>query len=163
MASGFFAIAADDRFIGRAGLHHVEIDGAARNRDRICGDAGILAPRIRDRDGARDSRYRGQTRIRDLVAFTLPTNLGSRGVMEKVGFRYERDITWANLPHVLYRSDMPLTGGEHRGELAVGIEQVARQFARPAAVQMIVAVDFGDARDAPHQYRGNRGRRGRSA
>ncbi len=41
--------------------------------------------------------------IRDLVAFTLPTNLGSRGVMEKAGFRYERDITWANLPHVLYR------------------------------------------------------------
>jgi [ribosomal protein S5]-alanine N-acetyltransferase len=41
--------------------------------------------------------------IRGLVAFTLPTNLGSRGVMEKVGFRYERDIVWAALPHVLYR------------------------------------------------------------
>ena len=41
--------------------------------------------------------------LRDLVAFTLPSNLGSRGVMEKVGFRYERDIRWANLPHVLYR------------------------------------------------------------
>ncbi len=42
-------------------------------------------------------------RVHDVVAFTLPTNLGSRGVVEKVGFTYEREITWANLPHVLYR------------------------------------------------------------
>ena len=40
---------------------------------------------------------------RDLVAFTLPTNLGSRRVMEKCGFHYERDIEHAGLPHVLYR------------------------------------------------------------
>ena len=37
-----------------------------------------------------------QTRlIRELAA--------SRRVMERVGFRYERDIIWAGMPHVLYR------------------------------------------------------------
>ena len=39
----------------------------------------------------------------ELVSFTLPTNLRSRRVMEKAGFRHERDFAWAGLPHVLYR------------------------------------------------------------
>jgi [ribosomal protein S5]-alanine N-acetyltransferase len=41
--------------------------------------------------------------LEEIVAFTLPDNVGSRRVMEKAGFRYERDIEWARLPHVLYR------------------------------------------------------------
>jgi RimJ/RimL family protein N-acetyltransferase len=41
--------------------------------------------------------------LEEIVAFTLPHNLASRRVMEKTGFRYERDIEWAALPHVLYR------------------------------------------------------------
>ena len=45
--------------------------------------------------------------ITDIVAFTLPTNLGSRGVMEKVGFTYQRDFIWADLPHVMYRRQLP--------------------------------------------------------
>jgi [ribosomal protein S5]-alanine N-acetyltransferase len=39
----------------------------------------------------------------DIVAFTLPTNVASRRVMEKSGFEYETDIVHAGLPHVLYR------------------------------------------------------------
>lgn len=42
-------------------------------------------------------------RLTSLVAFTLPTNTGSRRVMEKLGFLYERDISHAGLSHVLYR------------------------------------------------------------
>lgn len=41
--------------------------------------------------------------LEEIVAFTLPSNLASRRVMEKVGFTYERDIEWAALRHVLYR------------------------------------------------------------
>jgi [ribosomal protein S5]-alanine N-acetyltransferase len=41
--------------------------------------------------------------LAEIVAFTLPYNVASRRVMEKVGFTYERDIEWARLPHVLYR------------------------------------------------------------
>jgi [ribosomal protein S5]-alanine N-acetyltransferase len=43
----------------------------------------------------------------DVVAFTLPTNVASRRVMEKSGFEYERDIVHAGLPHVLYRHPGP--------------------------------------------------------
>ena len=39
----------------------------------------------------------------DLICFTLPTNRASQRVMEKAGFRYERDGVWADLPHVFYR------------------------------------------------------------
>ena len=38
-----------------------------------------------------------------VVSFTLPGNLASRRVMEKLGFRFERETTYAGLPHVLYR------------------------------------------------------------
>ena len=39
----------------------------------------------------------------EIVAFTLPNNLGSRRVMEKAGFLYEREFEWKGRPHVLYR------------------------------------------------------------
>jgi RimJ/RimL family protein N-acetyltransferase len=41
--------------------------------------------------------------LASIVAFTVPNNLASRRVMEKVGMRYERDIIHAGLPHVLAR------------------------------------------------------------
>ena len=51
---------------------------------------------------ARDLAYsRG---LKSVVAFTLPTNTASRRVMEKLGMNFERDITHADLPHVLYRA-----------------------------------------------------------
>jgi RimJ/RimL family protein N-acetyltransferase len=41
--------------------------------------------------------------LTSVVCFTLPYNLGSRRVMEKAGFEYERDTERVGLPHVLYR------------------------------------------------------------
>jgi len=38
------------------------------------------------------------------VAFTLPTNVASRRVMDNAGFQYERDVVHADLPQVLYRA-----------------------------------------------------------
>jgi RimJ/RimL family protein N-acetyltransferase len=45
----------------------------------------------------------GDLGLPDVVSFTLHDNAGSRRVMEKLGFSYERDIEHAGLPHVLYR------------------------------------------------------------
>jgi RimJ/RimL family protein N-acetyltransferase len=42
--------------------------------------------------------------VNSVVALTLPVNDRSRRVMEKLGMTYERDVTHADLPHVLYRS-----------------------------------------------------------
>ena len=93
----------DGRFIGRGGLRHVEIDGASEIEI-----AYALMPEFWRRGLASEMArafldVAAQLGIDNLIAFTLPTNVGSRGVMEKVGFRYQRDIIWANRPHVLYR------------------------------------------------------------
>jgi ribosomal-protein-alanine N-acetyltransferase len=45
----------------------------------------------------------GRLQLPDVVAFTMPTNSRSRRVMEKLGFTFERDFVYADLPHVLYR------------------------------------------------------------
>jgi ribosomal-protein-alanine N-acetyltransferase len=47
----------------------------------------------------------------DVVSFTLPHNVASRRVMEKLGMTYERDIERAGLPHVLYRLAAPQAAG----------------------------------------------------
>ena len=39
----------------------------------------------------------------EIVTFTLPTNLASQRVMQKLGFEFDRDGEHAGLPHVFYR------------------------------------------------------------
>jgi [ribosomal protein S5]-alanine N-acetyltransferase len=41
--------------------------------------------------------------LSEVVCFTLLTNRDSQRVMQKVGFRFERDGMHADLPHVFYR------------------------------------------------------------
>ena len=38
-----------------------------------------------------------------MIAYTLPHNVASRGVMERAGFTYERDILVDHHQHVVYR------------------------------------------------------------
>jgi ribosomal-protein-alanine N-acetyltransferase len=45
----------------------------------------------------------GDLALPAVVALALPDNLTSRRVMDKSGFSFEREITHAGLPHVLYR------------------------------------------------------------
>ena len=54
-----------------------------------------------------------------LVGFTLPDNIGSRRLMEKLGMQYESVIEHAGLPHVLYRirrHRAALEGGTDHGK-----------------------------------------------
>ena len=96
----------DGEFVGYGGIKHAVVEG----RDEI-----ELAYAIR-------SDYWGKgfateisiaslklgfdlMHLDRIVAFTLPHNHASRGVMEKCGFTYQRDIVHAGLPHVLYVLD----------------------------------------------------------
>ncbi|HYB91722.1 MAG TPA: GNAT family N-acetyltransferase [Candidatus Binataceae bacterium] len=94
----------DGRFAGRAGLRDVQIDGSAETellyalRPEFWGK-GIATEIARAVVRIAFDRLR----IATLIAYTLPDNRASRRVMEKAGFRFEREITWAGLPHVLYR------------------------------------------------------------
>ena len=91
----------DGRFVGRGGLRRVHVGG----RDEVEVGYGLvpdfwgqgLATEL-----ARES-VRVGFEVLGLPSFTLPTNGRSRRVMEKSGFRCERGVEHAGLPHVLYR------------------------------------------------------------
>ena len=92
------------RFAGRGGLHRVEIDG----REEIEVGYSLLAEfwgRGLATELARESIRAAFTilKLPEIVCFTLTTNRASQRVMQKVGFRYERDLVFKELPHVLYR------------------------------------------------------------
>ena len=97
------------QFVGRCGLRHYGVAGADVGPDEI----ELLYTLRADYWGRGWATEMARAVLRmafdqlgleTVVAFTLPTNRGSRRVMEKCGMRYERDITHANLPHVLYRA-----------------------------------------------------------
>ena len=95
---------ASGRFIGRGGLRRVSVDGVPEVE---LGYA--LLPEFWNRGLAtelsRVSIAQGFVRLglSDIVGLALPGNHGSRRVMEKTGMHYERDVTHAGQPHVLYR------------------------------------------------------------
>ena len=103
---GFWTVRdkATGRFVGRGGLRGTRIE----DRDEVEIGYGFVADAwgqgFATELAAESVRVAFEVlELRELVCFTLPTNLASRRVMEKVGFRYERDIVYSELPHVLCR------------------------------------------------------------
>ncbi len=93
----------EDDFVGYGGIQRAEVEG----RDEIELAYAITSDHwnkgfateisIAALKQGFDAMY-----LDRIVAFTLPHNKASRGVMENCGFTYNRDILHANLPHVLY-------------------------------------------------------------
>ena len=110
---GFWTVrdVATGQFVGRGGLRHAMIEGQVE----IEVGYGLMAEfwgRGLATELALESVRVGFTHLQmpEVVSFTLPTNIASRRVMAKVGFRFERDIVYADLPHLLYRlSQSPAT------------------------------------------------------
>lgn len=94
----------DGQFVGRGGLRRGRIEG----QDVVELGYGLVPPfwgRGLATELVQESVRVGfdVLGIPDLVCFALPGNQASRRVMEKVGFRFERDIEHRGLSHVLYR------------------------------------------------------------
>jgi ribosomal-protein-alanine N-acetyltransferase len=94
----------DGRFVGRGGLRHLTLGGVPEVEINYaltadCWGRGLATEMA---TAFLDVAFR-RLALSDVVAFTLPTNHGSRRVMEKLGFSYEREIIYTGLPHVLYR------------------------------------------------------------
>lgn len=92
------------QFVGRGGLRHATIEGQVEievgyGLMREFWGMGLAT------ELARECLRVGFAELHrpDLVCFTLTTNGASRRVMEKAGFRYEREVVYAELPHVLFR------------------------------------------------------------
>jgi ribosomal-protein-alanine N-acetyltransferase len=103
---GFWTVRelATGRFAGRGGLLHTAIAGGD--------DVEVAYAFLEEFWGRGLATELAQESVRvafgvlglpDVVCFAVPTNRASRRVMEKIGFRYERDVMHHGLPHVFYR------------------------------------------------------------
>ena len=61
----------------------------------------------------------------EIGSWTLPVNMASQRVMEKLGFRYERDFEFAGLGHRLYWLAAGEWGRYHNGENSFDTEKRA--------------------------------------
>jgi RimJ/RimL family protein N-acetyltransferase len=91
-------------FVGRAGLRHVEAAGLPEVEVAYALVPDLWGRGLGTELAAECVRFGFEELGRsDLVCFTMTTNAASRRVMEKAGFRYEREFERAGLPHVLMR------------------------------------------------------------
>jgi [ribosomal protein S5]-alanine N-acetyltransferase len=94
----------EQQFVGRAALRRMELDGrtevevgcallASFWRQRLASEiVGALVPMVFER-----------LRLPDLVGFALRSNRASIRILEKLGFRYEKEIEHAGRRQVFYR------------------------------------------------------------
>ena len=99
-----FRAKSDGQFIGRGGLMTYQIDG----KDVVGLAYAVLSEYWNQgfaTEMAQASLRAGveQLGFPEIASWTLPVNLASQRVMEKLGFRYERDFAFAGLPHRFYR------------------------------------------------------------
>lgn len=98
----------DASFVGRGGLRHALVEGV----DEVEVGYALMSEywgRGLATEFARAALAIAFTRLAlpNVVSFTQPTNFASRRVMEKCGLTFERNIVYADLPHVLYRRLAP--------------------------------------------------------
>jgi len=114
----------DGQFIGRGGLKTYHVDG----KDTV----GLAYAVLSDYWGQGLATEMGQVSLEfgfrrlglaEIASWTLPRNMASQRVMEKLGFRYERDFEFAGLVHRLYR----LRAGEWNGALNAPQSPFARR------------------------------------
>ncbi|BAT54517.1 putative acetyltransferase [Nostoc sp. NIES-3756] len=92
------------QFVGRAGLRNVEIEGVNEVESAYALMAKFWGQELATEMGKKVLKIGFEIlKLREVVCFTLTTNQASQRVMEKLGFKYEQEITRANLPHLFYR------------------------------------------------------------
>lgn len=96
-------------YVWRAGLREIGYAGLRRSRLQGDGELEVLWAVLPAHQGRGYATEAANAAIeRDaggcgLVSWTLPENRASIRVMEKLGLRYDCDLVWADLPHVVYR------------------------------------------------------------
>ncbi len=106
--------------VARGGLHHVVVGGRAEVEVGWAVDADRWGEGLASELGAAAVAFAfGRLDLHELVSFTLPANMTSRRVMEKLGFAREgAQVEHAGMDQVLYRLLAPSTTTGPQGELA---------------------------------------------
>ncbi|MCP6758950.1 MAG: GNAT family N-acetyltransferase [Fischerella sp. CENA71] len=94
----------NNQFIGRAGLRNTHIEGKDEVELAYALMAKFWGKGLATEMGNQILKIGFELlKLQEIVCFTLTTNQASQRVMEKLGFQYEREIIYANFPHLLYR------------------------------------------------------------
>lgn len=93
----------DGGFVGRGGIQHTTLEG----KDVVEVGWCVVPPRWRQGFASEMATAGlklgfGKLALPEIVAFTLPHNLASRAVMERLGMTYVRNCVHAGMPHVVY-------------------------------------------------------------
>ncbi|BBD57529.1 putative acetyltransferase [Nostoc sp. HK-01] len=92
------------QFVGRAGLRHTDVEGNNEVELAYALMAKFWGQGLATEMGEKILQVGFEIlKLREVVCFTLTTNKSSQRVMEKLGFKHERELIYANLPHLFYR------------------------------------------------------------
>ena len=90
-------------FVGRGAIRRIEIGGSEEVEVGYAVAADLWGRGLATEMAQGLVTHAEDHGLRGLVAYTEPTNAPSRRVLEKVGFRYERDVEHHGRGQVLYR------------------------------------------------------------
>lgn len=92
------------RFVGRAGLRNTHVEGNEEVELAYALMAKFWSKGLATEMGEKILKIGFELlNLPEVVCFSLTTNQASQRVIEKLGFKYERDIIYAGLPHLFYR------------------------------------------------------------
>jgi RimJ/RimL family protein N-acetyltransferase len=106
---GIFVFREEDsgRFVGRGAIRHIEIGGGDEVEVGYAVAAELWGNGYATEMANALVAHAEAAGTTDLVAYTEPGNASSRRVLEKAGFRYERDVVHHGRDQVLYRRQAP--------------------------------------------------------
>lgn len=93
---------ATGEFVGRGGLRYVTVEERREVEVAYTVHASFWGRGYATEMGRLSLNVAPKHGLANLVAFTLPENRRSRRVMEKIGFKYDREILHLGLTMVLY-------------------------------------------------------------
>ena len=92
-----------ERFVGRVGLHRTTVEEVPETELAWTTDPGFQGRGYATEAARAAIDLARAAGLQELVAMTLPTNVASRRVAEKLGMEVEREISHVGMPHLLYR------------------------------------------------------------
>lgn len=94
----------NNHFVGRAGLRKTDVEGKEEVELAYALMAKFWGKGLATEMGEEILKIGFELLgLHEIVCFTLTSNLASKRVMEKLGFQYEREMIYADLPHLFYR------------------------------------------------------------
>ena len=135
--------------VGRGGLIHTIVAGSGAV------EVGWAVKRERWGEGLATEMARTalglageELGLDEVVSMTLPGNVASRRVMEKIGLRFDRDIDHRGLAHVLYRGPTGIAAASARTTAEAAAEDAIRyaapDLARHDALRAMARRCFSD-------------------